>query len=735
MNHAHIRNSRRVAVAVTAVLAVTATAGTLVTAPVAGATVVAGVQDAAAVTLPAGEKLVSAGTTGFLTSKDDGAGGVALTWTRLSDGSRTDIPGTLAAPTRSDTVITREGNRFYLYDMSVSMFTSFVEPIGIGTNYTIAGAAGSTLYLSVPNNYGGEYLYRLTRVNGVQQQEQISPLPSARGYKVVAHSGTDVVVLFTKTDTMGKTTYYRALTNLLGNFMRPESVVESFDPATVTTAVSPSYLAWTEYVDGVTRVAVQRRTEYKPFKTVPVTGGTRGVVVGFSGEWILYGVPGGLSASSPDPLHALTAQNLLSGATVTLLDHFTSTSTAPDGGILVQGGTGADGEGLFKVNEASGYPTASLVGPTPGVSASPTVLGSTVPAVAQLDRNGGQVAMEWRLSRYNVIMDVRLRHTATGKTYAKRLALPSAPARLTWDGLTGGISAPNGDYTWDVTLTSASAIGAPSYTTGAFKVVRQANPHDFSDNGSPDLLARDASGTLWRDDTLDWPVAGQVTPAKPRVKVGAGWNTYNLIESAGNIAGAPAGDVLARDTAGVLWSFLGKGDGTFANRVKVGPGWGVYNKMAAGSDLTGDGKADMVATDTAGVLWLYKGTGGWNAPYSGRTKIGPGWGVYNQLAATGNIAGGPAGDLVARDASGVLWLYQGKGDGTFAGRVRIGGGWNGYSQLVGVGDANNDGRPDLVAYGAAGTHVFLGTGSWSAPFTRSLTSLYAGEGTKFTSVS
>ncbi|MCX5392440.1 VCBS repeat-containing protein [Streptomyces sp. NBC_00094] len=734
MNHAHIRG-RRLAVAVTAVLAVSAVGGTLVTAPAAVAEVAAPATAQDAVTLPAGEKLVSGGNTGFLTKKDDGAGGTTLTWIRFSDGSRTNIPGTLAAPTRSDTVITREGNRFSVYDMSVSMFTSFVEPIGIGTNYTIAGAAGSTLYLRVPNTSGGEYLYRLTRVNGVQQQEQISTVPYAHSYQIVSHSGTDVVVLFRKTSTLGGTTYYRALTSLLGNFMRPESVVAPFDPATVTTAVSPDYLAWTEYVDGVTRVAVQRRTESKPFKTVPVTGGTRGVVVGFSGEWMLYGAPGGLTATSPDPLHALTAQNLLTGATVTLLDHFTSTSTAPDGSILVQGGRGVDGEGLFKVDANAGYPTASLVAPTPGVSTSPTLLGSTVPAVADLDRNGGQVAMEWQLSRYNVNMDVRLRHTATGKTYAKRLALPSAPARLTWDGLTGGISAPNGDYTWDVTLTSASAIGAPSYTSGTFKVVRKTNPHDYSDNGSADLLARDSAGVLWRDDLLDWPVGGQVTPAKPRVKLGAGWNTYNIIEAAGNNAGAAAGDVLARDTAGVLWNYLGKGDGTFATRIKVGPGWGVYNKLAAGSDLTGDGKADLLATDTSGVLWLYKGTGSWSAPYSGRTKLGPGWGIYNQLTAVGNIAGGPAGDLLARDASGVLWLYQGKGDGTLATRVKVGAGWGGYSQLVGAGDTNNDGRPDLVAYGAAGTHVFLGTGSWSAPFTKSVTSLYAGEGTKFTSVS
>ncbi|MFI6420094.1 FG-GAP repeat domain-containing protein [Streptomyces sp. NPDC050842] len=736
MNHAHIRG-RRLAVAVTAVLAVSAVGGTLVTAPAAVAAVAAPAAplDAQDITFPAGEKLVSAGTAGFLTSKDDGAGGSALTWTYFDDGVTWPVPSSVAYQSRSDTIVTRDGYRFILRDMSANGVSTYVEPVGLGTDYKVAGAAGSTLYLSVPNpTYEGEDLYRLTRVNGVQQQEKITPFGRGRDYKVLSHSLTDVVVVYTQDASTGPL-YRRALADLSGGFMKAERALLPFDPATVTTAISPSYLAWTEYVDGAARVAIEKRSEYEPFKRISLGAGSKGVVVGFSGDWVLYGVPGGLTAPTANPLHALTAQNVLTGETMPLLDHFTSTSTAPDGSIYVQGGKSTDGEGLFKIT-GDGYPTASRIAGTPGASTSPAVTGNTVPLVADLDRNGGQFAMEWQLSRYNVNMDVTLRHTVTGKTFTKRLTRPAAPARLTWDGLTSdGFSAPNGDYTWNVTLTPANGIGYPGYASGAFKVVRKANPHDYSDNGSADLLARDASGVLWRDDLLDWPVGGQVTPAKPRVRIGTGWNTYNLIEAAGNNGGSAVGDVLGRDTAGVLWNYPGKGDGTFGTRVRVGPGWGVYNKLAAGSDLNGDGKADLVATDASGLLWFYKGTGSTTTPYGARVKVGSGWGAYNQLTAVGNIAGGVAGDLVARDAAGVLWLYLGKGDGTFAARTKIGTGWGGYSQLVGAGDTNNDGRPDLVAYGSAGTHVFLGTGSWSAPFTKTTTSLYAGEGTKFTSVS
>ncbi|MFB8407507.1 FG-GAP repeat domain-containing protein, partial [Streptomyces sp. NPDC055912] len=130
-----------------------------------------------------------------------------------------------------------------------------------------------------------------------------------------------------------------------------------------------------------------------------------------------------------------------------------------------------------------------------------------------------------------------------------------------------------------------------------------------------------------------------------------------------------------------------------------------------------DGWADLVATYKRGDLWFYKGTGTAAKPFPPRKKIGFGWGVYHQLTATGNIAGAKAGDLVARDKDGALWLYLGNGDGTFAQRIKVGGGWNEYSHIVGTGDANKDGRPDLYAtHGPNRTaYFYAGTGNWRTP--------------------
>ncbi|MFE6856615.1 FG-GAP repeat domain-containing protein, partial [Streptomyces sp. NPDC057674] len=165
-----------------------------------------------------------------------------------------------------------------------------------------------------------------------------------------------------------------------------------------------------------------------------------------------------------------------------------------------------------------------------------------------------------------------------------------------------------------------------------------------------------------------------------------------------------------------LWLYLGKGDGTFAGPTKIGSGWNGYNKITGGSDLNGDGWSDLLATDASGVLWAYQGSGNWSAPFRGRTKVGGGWGGMNQITAVGDVAGTPQGDLLARDTAGVLWLYQGATGSSFATRVRVGSGWGAYTHLVGMGDVDRDGRNDLFAYGKSGSFVYRGTGVAATPF-------------------
>ncbi|MFE6384619.1 FG-GAP repeat domain-containing protein [Streptomyces roseolus] len=192
--------------------------------------------------------------------------------------------------------------------------------------------------------------------------------------------------------------------------------------------------------------------------------------------------------------------------------------------------------------------------------------------------------------------------------------------------------------------------------------------------GLGDVVARDASGALWYYDRQ----LVRETPFAARVKVGGGWNVYDRIDGAGDLDRDGYMDLLARDKAGVLWLYKGTGSFTGARskaRVRVGGGWGTYDRLAGG--------ADLLARDRTGVLWLYRGTGDTTRPYTARTQIGGGWQSYDQLVITGDLTNDGKADAVARDRTGVLWLYQGTGKttGPFTARTRIGGGWNTYNHL------------------------------------------------------
>ncbi|WP_055600166.1 hypothetical protein [Streptomyces aureus] len=396
----------------------------------------------------------------------------------------------------------------------------------------------------------------------------------------------------------------------------------------------------------------------------------------------------------------------------------------------MRGGTKAHGEGLYRISLGSdGVPAAEPVASS-GESTAISLLRSDVPEAITLssEPDSDDAYFRWWLSRHNVRHEVVLRHTATGLTRrsTETQTPDSYPRYYWWYGDLDGAPGPNGAYTWELTVTPLNGIGEPFRTSGAFTLSRTGTPHDFNDDGSPDILARDTAGRLWREDTHYTNY--KLKPLR-RTLVGGGWQVYDRIEATGDLAGSAVGDLLARDKAGALWFYRGKGDGGFTDRARIGTGWGAYDKITGGSDLTGDGRVDVLATDRSGGLWLYPATGNVNAPLGDRKKIGGGWAIYNQITATGNLAGAPAGDLVARDAAGVLWLYLGKGDGTFAPRTKVDdGGWNKYTQLIAVGPLHVGRTNALLAIGLAGVTSHEATGSWRYPLSyRSSEPLFAGE--------
>jgi myo-inositol-hexaphosphate 3-phosphohydrolase len=96
-------------------------------------------------------------------------------------------------------------------------------------------------------------------------------------------------------------------------------------------------------------------------------------------------------------------------------------------------------------------------------------------------------------------------------------------------------------------------------------------------------------------------------------------------------------------------------------------------------DFTGDSRADLVARDSSGVLYIYPGTG--SGGFGSRIRLGSGWNAMTALSVSGDLTGDGKVDLVARDSSGVLYIYPGTGTGGFGSRIRLGSGWNAMTAL------------------------------------------------------
>ncbi|MGW0766892.1 FG-GAP-like repeat-containing protein [Streptomyces sp. NPDC002676] len=97
---------------------------------------------------------------------------------------------------------------------------------------------------------------------------------------------------------------------------------------------------------------------------------------------------------------------------------------------------------------------------------------------------------------------------------------------------------------------------------------------DLNGDGIGDLLAQDKSNNLYR-----YYGTGKGTFGA-RALVFAGWGaSYNAIVGAGDITGDGRSDLVVRDTSGNLYRNNGDGKGSFGSRTKIATGWQVYKAV------------------------------------------------------------------------------------------------------------------------------------------------------------
>lgn len=199
--------------------------------------------------------------------------------------------------------------------------------------------------------------------------------------------------------------------------------------------------------------------------------------------------------------------------------------------------------------------------------------------------------------------------------------------------------------------------------------------------------ARAWTGKWW----LSKPAASWTLTAKPADGQGAELTVSGAVSLSG--AGArPArdhvgdgnGDLLGFKADGTA-EFRPGGAGAFGAAVS-GSGWTGANAVDAVlpfGDVDEDGCNDVLVRMAAGEVRAYRpGCGNPLKPASPYTVVGAGgWNAYDTLISPGDITGDGKSDLVARDESGALWRYNGRGNGRFEARVKIGDGWGAYASL------------------------------------------------------
>lgn len=239
----------------------------------------------------------------------------------------------------------------------------------------------------------------------------------------------------------------------------------------------------------------------------------------------------------------------------------------------------------------------------------------------------------------------------------------------------------------------------PEYTAPVKQSNLVGTPH-------PDLVVRRKSDNR----IFIIPTGGTSSLAAPKV-VSGGWKGRGAFFVSADLTGDGRADVVSFKANGAGVVHAGNGNGGFAATGRAIRATRGHDVVVPYGDLNGDGRADLVARNVkSGKLFGFLRTakGGFRKVALGRSVKS-----YVSLHAVGDITGDGRPDLIGRDKAGNAFTIRGTGTNALSTHTRTPGSWSGLT-VAGGGDFNRDGRGDVLVRNAKGViQVLPGRGDGS----------------------